>query len=354
MRIMTKVTYRGIEFCALCFILFLLVAFNTNNLDYWAYCSNYNNLNWVKGTEYVYFALEILFNRLGFSFAQFKVVMALISFFLLYVFVEKNASRSPSFFLLYLVYPFFLDSIEIRHFLGLGIWLYGVSFLIEGVGFKRVKYCVATLLASGIQSMYLIFLPFTFCLNFKIRGHKYFKYVLLFFALISIALMLMPSLFLSMVNKGFSLMSGFFPNDVRKAYFDAVYTNHGYLVFFVESMLSFFIFWLVFKDVGCMSLSIKESRLFEFSYLLAFFLILLLPLYRINGQFTRITQSAVVFFHVSIVAYLQASKCKCSRFRQLVIVLYVMYVLSMSFTRILYKHWNDIVVNLFKNNLLFV
>ena len=344
------ITYKGLNAFLLWIILFILVAYNTNNLDYSAYYSNYNNLNWVKGSEYLYFALEFVFKSLDFSFTQFKIVIALLSYILLAKFANTFAKNSPVFYVLYFIYPFFLDSVEIRHFLGLGIWLNGVSCLLESKHFPRIKYIASIILAAGIQSMYLIFFPLVLCFEVRIRERKNIKYLLLTSSLLSILLVFLPSVTLSIISRSFALFSAFLGNDSRNEYYNAVHTNLGFLVFLAESLFSFFIFWMMYNDQIYVGLQKHEDRLFEFSYVVSIFLIILSPLYRINGQFMRITQASVVLFHVTVIMYMRRAQYSPGRYKKLIPFCYFIYILMLFFVSIGYTHFDDIIINIFQNN----
>lgn len=329
----------------------VIVGLNTDNLDYINYQNNYERLNWMKGTEYLFYAFQQLFRYFGCSFQQFKFFIALFSFILLHIFVKRTKCNSRFFYLLYILYPFFLDTVEIRFFLGMTIWLNGVVFLIKGNRGSRLLYVVFTLCALLCQSTFFVFLP----LVLFPRKKNVTLFVMIFLAIASVSLTLMTfssSLSIGITNFLFDIYERIFGFDVRFSYTEEIYTNNGYFLFLFENIIvlviMLYFYLLRSSSDNCINYKFDCAK---FSVILCLYLLCFMPLFRINGQFTRIVQAAMPFFHASFLLSLP-SKRNVTKTTQFFKLFYISYVLFLFFYVLAAKHFQDIIVKLFENNVL--
>lgn len=138
--------YKLIPFIFLIF-LFLTFAYASSDIsDYPVYEIYYNTPDFT--IEPGFSLLEKLSNNLGFTFEQFRILIAATGFFILFLAVKRITKRYSYFLSIYFLFPFFFDVIQIRNFLMMVCVFYGATFLIRG-SWKDVFYSVIWILIAG-------------------------------------------------------------------------------------------------------------------------------------------------------------------------------------------------------------
>lgn len=150
------------------FVLFVVMGLNSQNADYIPYEEIYNN---ISGNDNLFMAFKnhpdkgwVLINWLsasiGLEFAEFHFLCYVVLLSTVFYIAKRLGAPICIFFLTYLAYPMFMDTIQLRNF------AISVLFLVSIYCYahKTVKWYavgIATLLfAVSIQPMALVFLPF--------------------------------------------------------------------------------------------------------------------------------------------------------------------------------------------------
>lgn len=150
-------------------VLWILFAFNYKNNDY----SNYENLYIIVGhgikdirIEKGFTIFMNLVQSVNFDFQQFHILISLIYIVSIVLFLNKYAQERLYVLILFSIFPYILDTIQIRNAMAGCIMLYGYSILLEieknGITKKNIiKYIVIVFFAAQFHSLayaYLLFL----------------------------------------------------------------------------------------------------------------------------------------------------------------------------------------------------
>jgi hypothetical protein len=115
--------------------------------DYTGYLQMYEGLNgnssgmyFLEQTDVGYRILNYIGNYIGLSFAVFK---SLIYVFFGYLFINgliRIDKKSTNIALaLYIIYPFFLDLVQVRHFIAMSCFVYAFSYFLQSVKIGSIK-----------------------------------------------------------------------------------------------------------------------------------------------------------------------------------------------------------------------
>lgn len=185
-----------------------IIDFSRNNVKYfkgiiWVICiwilstlnfynpdiDNYKNLYKVIGDgvqvrniERGFCIFIMLANRINLSYNEFIFVFLSIAVFIFLkalIFFDKDI-KTP--LLLYIIFPFFLDVVQIRNFMAMAITLFSLRFLVRDDWKGICFYIVGILTASAFHSVALCYLVFIFI-------HKKYRATLCILSVIFIALL---------------------------------------------------------------------------------------------------------------------------------------------------------------------
>ena len=145
----------------LLFILALIIACgNNSNPDYSEY--EYRYLNLVQGnhTGFLLFIFEVIFKNIGFSFQLFRTLELFLALLLISSTIKFYTKNALFPFLLFLIYPFLLDVVQVGNFLSYSIILFALRFLEQKTFKGAVKYIVFVLIASQFHILAIAYLLF--------------------------------------------------------------------------------------------------------------------------------------------------------------------------------------------------
>lgn len=141
-------------------LLILFLGGNTENHDRVIYMANYMDL--AKGLhsanfEFGFQTLCKIGSALGLSYNQFLFVITFIAFALIANTIKQYTSDISYVLMLYFIYPFIWDTVQIRNFLVLAIIIYASRYIIS---YKKqyIKYIICVLIASSIHITALFYL----------------------------------------------------------------------------------------------------------------------------------------------------------------------------------------------------
>lgn len=257
--------------------MWFIIGFNTDNADYTlGYCVPYYDLS-QNYFEIGYRYLNILGRVCGLTFFQFRLILMTVMLFLLCDSIKKYA-RFPVFItILYMVYPFLLQSVQIRNALSASIVIYALRYLDESK--KNYKYIILVFLAASIHKISLIYLFLVLVRKkdlssiFKISG--------LLFVLLYLAIVFFK-------NKILSFLYLFLKDE--RIYF---YANLNEQHILVKSMLPYMIVGILFFYLFCIKkqkhIKLKNITSFDKTLLkVSVALLGFLPLFLIDGNYYRI------------------------------------------------------------------
>ncbi|WP_288304962.1 EpsG family protein [uncultured Fusobacterium sp.] len=347
MKIKLKIDMIGFIMFVMCV---LIMGLNSFNLDYPNYVWSYHT-SVVDDMEYFYEYLEEIGQFFELNYVQFKFFLSLMGLLLMRMIVKKYTNKTWLFYTLYFLYPFFLDIIENKNFIGTILLTYAISFLSKKEKKNRIIYCFFIILAAGFHNMFILFLPAVF-IN-KINKNKCIRYILKFMVIISIILVFVPGITINIIN----MLLGSFSSG-RTDYFNKVSTNLGFFVMISEQVMAFATSYFEVKTIKKINIrsSINRRRvnLINLVYFFNIYAFVFCPLYRLNGQFMRIMQSMFPIMHISFISTLIVSKNIVCREKTYFKYIYLFYVVFMFLCQIIISHYDDIFITTFTNNWLII
>ena len=146
-------------------LLWILFSFCSEVPDYRNYAFVFQRLNWgddYHSVETGYWLLCKFAVFLGLDFSVFRKIYGLIGLTLMGSTAIRYIDKPYRVFLLYFLYPFLLDLVQIRHFMACSIVIFGIRDLEEFKVENIVKYCLCVLLAVTQHSIAIVYLVFLF------------------------------------------------------------------------------------------------------------------------------------------------------------------------------------------------
>lgn len=135
--------------------IFLLMAFNTYNADYGNYESMYvfvglgEYSGWIKDFGYIFLVEQA--NRLGLNYQEFLIVFFAICAIILLGIVKKYSMSPNSVLSFIMLYPLFINIIQLRTFLAILVIIYAIQYL-NKYSFKNVvKYLLYLSIATSLH-----------------------------------------------------------------------------------------------------------------------------------------------------------------------------------------------------------
>lgn len=144
----------------LCFLLMLILyGCNTGNADYNAYKSAFDqNANISNDIGYNF--LVSVFDYLGLSYHVFLFFISLSGALLISSTIIKFSLQPIKVLVLYMIFPFFFDIVQIRNFMAFSIVIFALRYLSTYSKRNLIKYCLCILLAFSFHMVSFIYLAF--------------------------------------------------------------------------------------------------------------------------------------------------------------------------------------------------
>jgi hypothetical protein len=330
--------------------LFLLIIFlvtimggNSNNPDYDNYEIYYYNYGNVFAPDIGFRFVNIFFRTLGFSYNLYRLMVSILGFYFIYLAARKYAYNSFLVFILFAIYPFLLDVVQIRNFLMYSIVAYAIIFLEEK---KYLKYFFWIVIASSIHVSAIIYLPIVIFSNLK--KNIFLKAYLLFFIIIGIFIGLNRDLLESITTTIFNFLLQF---GNRFESYSSIKTRFGYLLYWLIHLSIFLVLrWskkIVFSDTFLISK--KNKNYVQLVYNLNLYVMLFLPLYVLEITYFRFTRN--ILFLNYIVFSLAFSSIKNNLSKKILFIT-IVFVLSFVYfyVSIYGPHLEDIIKLVFEYN----
>ena len=142
-------------------LLWLLMGLGKGNVDYRSYEVWYNNYKTVS-KELLYTFFERIFNGLHFEYPFFLLCMSGICMYIRYQFASRYTQNLSLVFALYALFPFALDSTQLRFFYASTVVYVGFHFLLseEKLIIGGAKYFVMVIIATLIHTSSILFLVY--------------------------------------------------------------------------------------------------------------------------------------------------------------------------------------------------
>lgn len=317
--------------------------FDINNFFDYAYAEQ---IGYSKDFGYTF--LCKIFNSINFSYADFKFTTTVFFLGLLFFYVSKITKFAVLVITLYMIYPFFMDVIQVRNFI-IEVLLF-VSIYYLSIYRDTYKYIIIVLLSATIHASSMLYMPFFIFL--KCIENKVLRYVIYIVLIFCIS---MP-LYSQYITSNWAILKILFLNasDTMLGkyghYIDRTYTGTIYPYLYVL-MTIFFLHPMCSRIKNSNELTEWKKRYVEIIYKLHVYLMFFFPLYPIFSEIaTRMPRNCILLLAISISIYLEAEKNISIRICAFIVG--VIFILSFGFIDLYYQStvWNvDVIL---KNNFL--
>lgn len=281
------------------FFMFVLFSLNYKNPDYENYIYLFNNIS-DGGEGFITSQIGLVYyfkliTYLGLEYRHALIIMFFMSVFLIHSTIVKYSKNHLFVYVLYFVYPFLLDVVQIKQFFTMAILVYSFGFINH---YKNNLFPLfLTFFGSLFHYVAILFIPFYFL---RMELKKVFIFSLASVVLISFVVKLKAYEFL-IVSPGLSLRI-------------AQYLENGPgLGFLVQVFIQIFLLFLVYKANKRISQSDFSKKILIFSHtvlLLNVYLLILIPFYAINGNFERVYRVMWIPNYVLLTIYASALKIR--------------------------------------------
>lgn len=297
-----------------------------------------------------YTILNNIFGTLGLSYQEYKIFTSIILLLLLLLYIKKIVPKISFVLLLYVLYPFFMDIIQLRVFYTEVILLIAVYYLSK---YDRNKlgvfvFCVLVMLSGMFHSMgwlWLLFIPFRLLLQ-----SKKFKFISWLFIITGILLPVYAS-FIS--NSFLPIMYMMAESDVTAHY--QIYTMRdtvrlGYLyVWGYDLALAGLLYKM--KKIMIESSSTQLQKMFVTNtYNLFLFVICILPASAIATESFRWSRVLMIESYIALVIY---TMYETNHVRRNLIAFCLLLVTILASYLNFYEGSSEFVLSSFVNNVFF-
>ena len=278
--------------------LVVLMGGNISNPDTIIYYNIYNSSEFFSKDFGFGLLVRVCKNGLGMNIDMFRMTIAIIGFLLMANTVNQFVKNTMSYYLLYFLYPFMMDVVQMRNFLVMCILMFSIRYLLDRSKKGIVKYVMFVLIAATIQKTALIYLPLVFI--HKIDRKKLTRGLIAILATLSMLVGLsngmvtqIGNILLSTVADSLSGSSGFLTRN----------TNYGWIILWGTQICNFaLVYWsqkLINRSENyCVYRPNKLKCSYEFTcafvdivFWINIYMFCFCPLYVLNVNFYRIMRN---------------------------------------------------------------
>lgn len=325
-------------------LMFVLSAFNYDNPDYIPYLTTYNQ--GLEEHEWLYNLLALYAQRLGITFIGFRLILILCCFLLIRHTVNKYCIRPDVFCILYFLFPFFLDVVQLRNFIAMSILIYGFPYLLQKNIAGRIYFLILLLIAGGFQSVAYIYLPFAFW-DILVKNIAI-KNLLIIISICFIILYYSVQFYLDDILS--LLVDNYGDLDSRIDNIgNAGISEYGYLMYWMFHFASIIFTYCFMKNNS------SSSKCYQFLKMLFYaelFTTITLPLVVFDSTFERFSRNLIPLLFVGLCMQ-DKSERTANPYRNSVInCLFGVYIICMCYMDIINGYYDTIIIPIFTRNLL--
>lgn len=278
------------------FLLVVLMGGSISNIDYSIYENMYNLNNFTKDIGFG--VLINISNTIGLNFLVFKLIISLFGLSLIYHSLGKLKISKYYFSILYLIYPFFFDVVQIRNFLTMAIVVFAISLQIKNKSRKTITFIFLILIAASIQKIALAYLPIILVSN---RHKNKLSYLITGILITSSMALVLSGNASNVVSQVINYVSNYF---VGLENYVEVNTELGWIISIFQQVMNVFLVFSskkIFISLNKNTLENVEETLINKQYKfiqlilnINILMLLYVPLFTIDENFTRIIRNIMV------------------------------------------------------------
>ena len=295
---------------AMFILLFMWLFFwgNTMNPDYGAYSNLYSKIqNGVPtlrntGMEPGFIIMMKLSSLFGLNYRGFLILISLCCYLLIHSTIKLYCKNYSYVYLLYLVYPYFIDVIQIRNFIAMSILIYSVRFLMNDGLYATIKYIVLLLIATSIHRMFIVYLPM---ILIKPKNKNTFIYYLAICSILFSIIFLLNDKNVPILGPYIENFIGRISNGRYLVYLESK-TNWGWILFcylqvssFVMIVLSKILYERYTTNILNPSHYDNIIKFITLMYYVNLFLFIYMPFLILNVNCTRIIRNILILNYMA-------------------------------------------------------
>lgn len=285
--------------------MWVLFAFSGENADTEVYYSRFYNYESLEAiTEPGFNLVMLIFNKLHFTYQQFLMLFSLIFVFVVGYFIKKNTPNYALALILYFIFPFSIDIVQVRNSLGFLFIILAFKYLLSDDKFSSLKYFFFILLAASFHLSAIFFLVFVVIKRISIK-----QTIVLTILIIMLSLFILEFGILENLNTYLSGIWRFESIIDRMRLHD--YNLQDILKITLKSLIALSLFLVVFYFT---IINIKRSKLdlneknhrLRFIYTLIklnILVMIILPFYQISLDLYRLQRILYLFNFVGFTLY---------------------------------------------------
>ena len=311
---------------------------NLSNADYLTYLKEYNYImqtgNFPIGREIGWCLLMKISSNFGLKYYQFLMVVSFIGLSLIMITVRKYTDKPQFALILYFIYPYLLDIIQVRQFLAMSIIVFCLRYLEKNTITENIKYIIGVLIACSIHYLSLIFLPLFIIKNLKTKQ----LYIIVFVA-IAVSFYFVNDTFIQ------KAILSYIPFIQYKENYFLHRARMGFLVVFAIQSI---IFGAVYYSKKFLEKHGNKEIFISIVYKINVYLFILFPLEMINVIFFRAYRIIMVPNYILFsLVFLELGKRSKVQFLAIIIIL-----VSLLFIYSIVPVRNTVIFPIFEKNLL--
>ena len=323
-----RIIYK-IPFVLLLLLAFVSAVFCYDNADYYSYTLIYDyytpqGLGNSQIVDFGFVALCKLFYSFGCSFVVFRGIYVGVACFNMYKSIQYFTDNSKVPIILYLLFPFALDVVQMRYMFSLSIVIYSLRFLKEG---KITKYIIGVIIASTQQLVTVLYLLLIITV---LENKKAVKLVKIVFAAELVSFLALSS-----------LLNGFIQD-----YLLHYNTYLSYSQYSIKLALLYFVMSISLIYLTKAQYSKNTNNDFVTNIILVS--ILFVPFIFIDENFTRLYRGMIPFVYIGLEKSKRIFYKKSDNLFVAVLYCIVMFYIHLSPHNA--YHWEHVFLALFTNN----
>lgn len=313
--------------------------------DYEIYSLMYSGMYPMNKIEVLFSLSMKLGNLLGLSYEWFSFYFIAAGVILLFYIAYKFIGYSSEFLIFYITSLMFLNIVQIRNFLSMTFCLVAFFCLFYAKKREKILFVFFVLVATGFQLTAILYLPIIFFDKFKQR--KYMFYFLGVVLAISFAISFVPSILTYILRS--SILASI---DNRVMRYTVGMVRIGYLINWAMLLMNVFIAYICKKIYKETKNTCENQKAIPKIYKITLIMLMYFPLFRINSEFYRIIMNFLPIlcmgYILTIRRFKDNFKRKSKRNFELSL-LFWSYIIVVIILKVVYPHWNDVVLITFSS-----
>lgn len=314
-----------IDYLSLLFFIFIGTS-SINYADYNNYLFMYNNNEVIEqlGLKVTMKVGEILF----LTYNQYLIGIFILCYMMIFYVIKKLAPNRSMIYLLYFIYPYFLDVIQIKNFIAESFLIFSVGILILNKG--KINSFFIYLYSLVFHEAFILYLPYWFVRKRSLKRLIIFSFI--FFTMIFITFYLKFEILEKLM---------FFLPEWQIRNYTVQIAKIGWIIPLGYQLFSFYLIKVMLNGISQIP-SNRYNILKSLDKFLTYSLIFL-GLYYINGTFERLYRNLWIFNYIVASNYYIYSRDKGK------IVLLFLWILLVGYYYIVAR---ELYIPILQNNLI--